>query len=121
MRKAMEGLLYQARVDIVFAGHVHAYERFTRVYNNTADQYGPIYITIGDGGNREGLALKYKNPPSPLSLFREASFGHGRLRVFNQTHAHWSWHRNNDSFSTVADEVWLQSLSVSNFSTKDEL
>lgn len=28
MKAAMEGLLYQARVDIVFAGHVHAYERF---------------------------------------------------------------------------------------------
>jgi len=28
MRKAMEDLLYKARVDVVFAGHVHAYERF---------------------------------------------------------------------------------------------
>lgn len=28
MRVMMEGLLYKARVDLVFAGHVHAYERF---------------------------------------------------------------------------------------------
>lgn len=28
MRKAMEELLYKARVDAVLAGHVHAYERF---------------------------------------------------------------------------------------------
>lgn len=28
MRKAMERLLFEARVDVVFAGHVHAYERF---------------------------------------------------------------------------------------------
>lgn len=28
MRADMEDLLYQARVDVVFAGHVHAYERF---------------------------------------------------------------------------------------------
>lgn len=28
MREAMEELLYRARVDVVFAGHVHAYERF---------------------------------------------------------------------------------------------
>ena len=28
MRQAMEELLYEARVDLVFAGHVHAYERF---------------------------------------------------------------------------------------------
>ncbi|CAD6265233.1 unnamed protein product [Miscanthus lutarioriparius] len=32
MRGAMEELLYGARVDAVFAGHVHAYERFARVY-----------------------------------------------------------------------------------------
>ena len=28
MRQAMEELLFKARVDLVFAGHVHAYERF---------------------------------------------------------------------------------------------
>lgn len=28
MKAYMEDLLYQARVDIVFAGHIHAYERF---------------------------------------------------------------------------------------------
>lgn len=28
MRQAMESLLYRARADVVFAGHVHAYERF---------------------------------------------------------------------------------------------
>ncbi|PIA59007.1 hypothetical protein AQUCO_00400097v1 [Aquilegia coerulea] len=57
MRTAMEHLFYNARVDIVFAGHVHSYERFTRVYNNEANPCGPVYVTIGDGGNREGLAM----------------------------------------------------------------
>ncbi|KAM2893152.1 hypothetical protein FF1_008540 [Malus domestica] len=113
MRKAMEELLYNARVDVVFAGHVHAYERFTRVYNNEADPCGPVYMTIGDGGNREGLALKFENPASPLALYREPSFGHGRLRVLNETHAFWGWHRNNESNSVVKDQVWLESLSSS--------
>ncbi|GMI80903.1 purple acid phosphatase 22, PURPLE ACID PHOSPHATASE 22 [Hibiscus trionum] len=111
MRKAMEDLLYKARVDVVFAGHVHAYERFTRIYDKKADPCGPVYITIGDGGNREGLALKFEDT-SELSIYREASFGHGRLRVVDGTRAHWSWHRNNDSDSFVADEVWLQSLTT---------
>ncbi|KAF5197484.1 Purple acid phosphatase, partial [Thalictrum thalictroides] len=56
MKKAIEDLLYGARVDVVFAGHVHAYERFTNVYDDRADDCGPVHITIGDGGNREGLA-----------------------------------------------------------------
>lgn len=40
MRKAMEELLYNARVDVVFAGHVHAYERFVShlfmIYNKVS-------------------------------------------------------------------------------------
>ncbi|XP_047336394.1 purple acid phosphatase 22-like [Impatiens glandulifera] len=113
MRKAMEELLYNAKVDIVFAGHVHAYERFTRVFDNNEDQNGPIYITIGDGGNREGLALSFEKPSPTISLYREPSFGHGRLRIFNSTHAHWSWHRNNDTNAVVGDEVWFKSLATS--------
>ncbi|KAF3441683.1 hypothetical protein FNV43_RR15598 [Rhamnella rubrinervis] len=120
MRKAMEDLLYKSRVDVVFAGHVHAYERFTRIFNNEADPCGPVYVTIGDGGNREGLALTFKKPASPLSLYREPTFGHGRLRVVNETHAHWSWHRNNDSNAVVADEVWLQSLTTSKTCWRDD-
>lgn len=30
MKRAMEEVLFGARVDVVFAGHVHAYERFVR-------------------------------------------------------------------------------------------
>ncbi|KAM0037742.1 putative Acid phosphatase [Helianthus debilis subsp. tardiflorus] len=111
MRLAMEKMLYDSGVDMVFSGHVHAYERFTRVYDNNAAPCGPIYITIGDGGNREGLAMAYKEPSPSISLFREASFGHGRLRIINETHAHWSWHRNDDSASVMADDVWIESLS----------
>ncbi|KAI7732520.1 hypothetical protein M8C21_012620, partial [Ambrosia artemisiifolia] len=107
MRDAMEDLLYNARVDIVFAGHVHAYERFTRVYKQQFDKCGPVHITIGDGGNREGLATRYKDPQPKISLFREASFGHGQLRVVNASHAKWTWHRNDDA---QPDSMWFTSL-----------
>jgi len=59
------------------------------------------------------LNYRFKKPPSPLSEFRESSFGHGRLKVMDGKRAHWSWHRNNDSNSLLADEVWLDSLSTS--------
>ncbi|XP_047046290.1 probable purple acid phosphatase 20 [Lolium rigidum] len=112
MRDAMEALLYGARVDAVFAGHVHAYERFTRVYEDREDPCAPVYVTIGDGGNREGLAAKYMyiDPQPKTSVFREASFGHGRLQVVNATHALWTWHRNDDDEPVVADRVWITSL-----------
>ncbi|KAM0910315.1 hypothetical protein ACQ4PT_014220 [Festuca glaucescens] len=110
MRDAMEAMLYGARVDAVFAGHVHAYERFSRVFGGKEDQCGPVYVTIGDGGNREGLAEKYIDPQPSTSVYREASFGHGRLQVANATHALWTWHRNDDNEPVVTDQVWITSL-----------
>ncbi|CAA6660686.1 unnamed protein product [Spirodela intermedia] len=112
MRLAMEGLLYKARVDVVFAGHVHAYERFDRVNLKKQDKCGPVHITVGDGGNREGLASAYISPKPAISLFREASFGHGQFNVVNMTHAWWTWHRNSNDISVVGDGVWLTSLAA---------
>ncbi|KZV34852.1 hypothetical protein F511_00754 [Dorcoceras hygrometricum] len=50
-------------VDIVFSGHVHAYERMNRVYNYTLDSCGPVYITIGDGGNIEKVDVDHADEP----------------------------------------------------------
>jgi hypothetical protein len=33
-----------------------------RVYNGRLDPCGAVHITIGDGGNREGLARRYHSP-----------------------------------------------------------
>ncbi|CAN1133789.1 Purple acid phosphatase 22 [Linum perenne] len=115
MRLVMEEILYNARADIVFAGHVHAYERFTRVYDNESNSSGPVYITIGTGGCHGGTDSSYMSPVSPLSVYRDPSFGHGRLRILDEKRAYWSWHRNesNDgSYSEVSDEVWLSCLST---------
>ncbi|KAG4166532.1 hypothetical protein ERO13_A13G138700v2 [Gossypium hirsutum] len=110
MMTAMEPLLYAAGVDLVFAGHVHAYERSKRVNKGKSDPCGTVHITIGDGGNREGLAQKYIHPTPEWSMFREASFGHGELKIVNSTHAFWSWHRNDDDEPVRSDQVWIISL-----------
>ncbi|XP_022716919.1 purple acid phosphatase 18-like [Durio zibethinus] len=110
MMAAMEPLLYAAGVDLVLAGHVHAYERTNRVNKGKSDPCGTVHITIGDGGNKEGLAQKYLHPQPEWSLFREASFGHGELNIVNSTHAFWSWHRNDDDEPVRSDQVWITSL-----------
>nr|CAD1820248.1 unnamed protein product [Ananas comosus var. bracteatus] len=73
MRLEMEELLYSYGVDIIFNGHVHAYERSNRVYNYELDPCAPIYITVGDGGNRENVATSHAddpgNCPNPLSTY----------------------------------------------------
>ncbi|KAF3325366.1 purple acid phosphatase 18-like protein [Carex littledalei] len=104
MMASMEPLLYEAGVDLLVAGHVHAYERSRRVYKGKVDSCGTMHITIGDGGNREGLAKRYHNPKPSWSIFREASFGHGELQIVNSTHAFWSWHRNDDDELVTSDD-----------------
>lgn len=41
----------------ICAGHVHAYERTHPMYDYNLDPCGAVHITIGDGGNSEGLSF----------------------------------------------------------------
>ncbi|XP_009611645.1 purple acid phosphatase 15 isoform X1 [Nicotiana tomentosiformis] len=143
MKVAMEELLYEYGVDLVFNGHVHAYERSNRVYNYTLDPCGPVYITVGDGGNREKMAIEHADEPGKCpkpdstpdkfmggfcaynftsgpaagnfcwdqqpdySAYRESSFGHGILEVKNETHALWTWHRNQDMYNKAGDIIYI--------------
>lgn len=105
MKSTMESLLFQYGVDMVFAGHVHAYERSLRVYQGRLNNLGPVYINIGDGGNREGLSNEYIKPSPKWSAFREPSYGMGVLNLMNSTHAVWQWHRNQDGIMVIGDNV----------------
>jgi hypothetical protein len=106
MKEAMEPIFVANKVDIVFAGHVHAYERCYAVANNVTTPGAPVHINIGDAGNREGPCPDYYVQPE-WSAFREAKFGHGELEVFNSTHMGWRWHRIIDDESVHADSVML--------------
>ncbi|KAF8377893.1 hypothetical protein HHK36_031281 [Tetracentron sinense] len=118
MRVMYEPWFVKYKVDVVFAGHVHAYERSERVSNiaynivngvcsPVNDQSAPIYITIGDGGNLEGLATNMTEPQPQYSAYREASFGHAIFGIKNRTHAYYSWHRNQDGNAIEADSLWF--------------
>merc|ERR1712136_643377 len=98
-------------VVVVFSGHVHGYERTLGVYKGNVECDGPVYITIGDGGNHEGPACPWLTDVPAWSAFREFSFGHGVFDIQNGTHAVWTWHRNEDNEKTVADRVVLQPVS----------
>ncbi|KAJ8442585.1 hypothetical protein Cgig2_026527 [Carnegiea gigantea] len=118
MRVMYEPYFVKHKVDVIFAGHVHAYERSERIsniaYNITnaecsprSDPSAPVYITIGDGGNLEGLVYEMTQPQPEYSAYREASFGHGIFDIKNRTHAYFAWHRNQDGYAVEADSLWL--------------
>lgn len=114
VRRELESLLHGAGVDFAFTGHVHAYERTHPMYQNKSHACGTVHITIGDGGNREGFAYDWATPATPSpplydqpewSAYREFSFGHGRLRLHNASHAEWQWFKNDFGNKVVSDST----------------
>merc|ERR1719199_1099288 len=86
MKNNLEGMFYKYGVNIAFQGHVHAYERSYPVFNGIKDDNGPVYVTIGDGGNKEGHAWKYSEPAPEWSAFRNGMhYGHGTFTLHNTT------------------------------------
>ncbi|KAJ3687126.1 hypothetical protein LUZ61_016290 [Rhynchospora tenuis] len=111
MRVQFEAWMVQYKVDVVFAGH----HRISNIdYNITnancspvPNNNAPLYITVGDGGNVEGLASEMTQPQPSYSAYREASYGHGILDIKNKTHAYFSWQRNQDGDGVTADSIWI--------------
>ena len=92
MRLSMEPLLYEYGVDVVISGHVHSYERTSAVYNNELDECGPTYLNVGDGGNYEGVYVPWRDP-EVWTVFRESSFGIGRMTIHNESTISFDWNR----------------------------
>ncbi|EPS64420.1 hypothetical protein M569_10360, partial [Genlisea aurea] len=115
MRFVFESWFCHYKVDVVFAGHVHAYERSYRISHLRSsdsshpvpDKSAPVYITVGDGGNQEGLADKFRDPQPDYSAFRESSYGHSTLEIENRTHAFYHWNRNEEGKRVATDSFVL--------------
>jgi hypothetical protein len=89
VQKGFEKLLIKYKVDLVYQGHVHAYERHYPTANNKVFMDGvskdgktynnpvaPVHVIAGIAGNSEGL-YQFKNPPSPdwLHLMDNEHYG----------------------------------------------
>jgi len=105
----LEKLFIKNKVPLVFAGHVHAYERSHPVCFQQISAAGPTYITVGDGGNHEGLYDKWSD--SSWSAFKDgSSYGFGTVDFLNDTHARWRWLPNDDQQGNARDDVIVQNL-----------
>ena len=53
-------------MDLVLSGHVHSYERISRVLDGCLNSCAPLYLNLGDGGNREGDTLFFAWPVTSM-------------------------------------------------------
>lgn len=112
MREHMEVLFLQHGVNLVFTGHVHAYERTYPVFNYQVQTIAPVYITIGDGGNIEGHANEYYEKPVWSAFRNGTDYGYGTMTILNKNKLLWRWYRNEDRDYVFRDVVMLNNVYI---------
>ncbi|GMF11067.1 unnamed protein product [Phytophthora lilii] len=109
LRDCFEDTLFANHVDLVFSGHYHAYERTCSVFRGECREYdgragAPTHIMIGSGGAELDDAEYLE---AYWTRSRQQEYGHGRLHVFNESHAYFEFVRARDR--TVTDATWFVS------------
>jgi hypothetical protein len=95
-------LFQRYKVNLVISGHDHAYMRTKPLNPNgsvSESKTGPIFWTLGAGGNREGHS-EYINPIQQeewVDKRDDDEFGFGLFFAQNCTHAHLQWMRDDDN------------------------
>ena len=80
------GMLETQGVDIVVAGHVHAYERFAPVDALLqADETGTAQFTVGTGG--KSLYNPKGEPDTQADFFTDSHYGVLFLRLYNDSYS----------------------------------
>jgi hypothetical protein len=110
-RQELEDLFYDYKVDVVFAGHYHAYHRACDgLYQNVCNQGGPLHLTIGTAGGLLDVEPLYKNEWSVVLM--ENEYGYGRVSVHNRTAMHIEFVRagalDDPRSGQVLDDVWVR-------------
>ena len=103
-------LFQRYKVNLVISGHDHAYMRTKPLNPNGSvaeSKAGPIFWTLGAGGNREGHS-EYINPIQQedwVDKRDDDEFGFGLFFAQNYTHAHLQWMRDDDNNNNATTDV----------------
>jgi len=112
LRGAIEDLLFQYKVDLVLAGHYHAYLRTCdQLYKGRCGVVGaPMHVTIGTAG----VGLDYGTGLYPnvwTERFINTEYGFGRITVYNATALQLELVRaggvDEEGAGETLDKVWL--------------
>ena len=107
-KRSFEAIFRRHKVDCVFSGHVHSYERFNEVFDGQLDGEGPVYINVGAVGIDSENEWKYL---SSLSAHHDSHhFGYGTVSLINASHALFQWWANKkEGGSRLADQKYIHS------------
>ena len=90
-KKHLEPLFVEQKVNLVFSGHIHAYQRTHNVALDQLDPRGPMHITVGAGGRACEAPFFQREPEEWIAVRDATMYGYGMFRVHNATMAEWEW------------------------------
>jgi len=88
-KKYLEPLFLKYRVNLVFSGHVHGYQRTHPTANGKVDPRGPVYIIGGNGGCDLTPTFSSKKPEGWVASRDGTHYGYATLSFVNTSHAYW--------------------------------
>lgn len=121
-RKHLKPLFERYHVNVVFSGHLHAYQRTHALVHGAPNATGPMYITVGDGGGRESKLDFWREEPEEWVAVRDSTFyGFGILRILDAKTAQWEWIHTGQEEEHPVNTVWNSSTTLPKGPSRDRL
>lgn len=96
-KEHIEPLFVEYKVNLVVAGHIHAYQRTHNVNMDQLDPSGPMHVVVGAGGRQCKASFRSEEADPSIAVRDATRYGYGTLEIFNETHAEWQWTVTGDS------------------------
>ena len=118
-REHLEPLMVQHHVNLVFTGHIHAYQRTANVAMEELDPKAPIHITIGKRARYRRLTLGRFRDKSilltfhfMLTFFQEPVDAHAMPRFSVKKPNHGSWFATHPILGTVPSKFIMPHMRI---------
>lgn len=95
-KNSFENIFIKYKIDIYFAGHIHAYERNSQIINGKKDKNGPYHITIGSPGCQEKADKDYFIYNDFTEYYNYKDLGWGELIIHNSSVLEWNFIKTED-------------------------
>lgn len=96
VRNAFEKIFLKYKVDIYFAGHIHAYERNHKIVNGKKDSNGIYHIITGAPGCQEKSDKDNYLKHDYTAYYNYNDYGWGELVINSRNNLTWNYHLSNN-------------------------
>ena len=91
MKKILEPLFVESKVNFFVSGHLHAYMRTLNVIHNKPNAAGPMHIIVGNGGRQANAPFNSDIAEDWVAVRDHTTYGFSTIEYLNATTARYEW------------------------------